>query len=178
MAKLIGKEPLLTALFPPGKGGGEGVDYGHKGKGVTQHLLTERNGMPLAIISTSARHSEQAEVINLLAQVKIFGKRQGRPRSCPDIIEADKGYDSQKLREKLRAKGIQPIIPRRVWKNRRQRPGRKPPKLTERFKVERCFAWIQKKFRRLCIKWERRWCYWRGFIQIGVAWMWLTRLVS
>jgi hypothetical protein len=32
------------ALFPPGKGGGEGVARG--GKGMLIHSLTEGNGMP------------------------------------------------------------------------------------------------------------------------------------
>ena len=36
---------LLTALFPPGKGGGEGVGYGYKGKGVLIHSITDANGM-------------------------------------------------------------------------------------------------------------------------------------
>jgi hypothetical protein len=35
------------ALFPPGKGGGQGVDYGYKGKGVLIHLIVDKNGAPL-----------------------------------------------------------------------------------------------------------------------------------
>lgn len=119
---------------------------------------------------------ERAQVIDLLAQVRVFGKSRRRPKSCPDELQGDKGYDSQELREKLRAKGIRPIIPRRIWNNGKQRRGRKPPELKDRFKVERCFSWIQRKFRRLCIRWERRRRYWNGFVQFGIAWMWLTRL--
>lgn len=163
-------------LFPPGKGGGDDIGYGYKGKGVTQHLLVEGNGMPLSIITTSAGGSERAQVINLLAQVRIFGQNRCKPRSCPDELQADKGYDSQELRELLRSKGIRPIIPRRIWKNCKQRRGRKPPKLNDRFKVERCFSWLQRKFRRLCIRWERRRQYWDGFVQVAISWMWLIRL--
>ncbi|WP_196508593.1 hypothetical protein [Nostoc sp. NZL] len=36
----------LTGLFPPGKGGGEEIAYGGKGKGILIHTLTEGNGMP------------------------------------------------------------------------------------------------------------------------------------
>ena len=43
------------ALFPPGKGGGEEVAYGGKGKGVLIHTLTEGNGMPLANCTTAAQ---------------------------------------------------------------------------------------------------------------------------
>ena len=38
----------LTALFPPGKGGGAGVASGGKGKGMLIHSLTDGGGMPLA----------------------------------------------------------------------------------------------------------------------------------
>jgi len=133
--------------------------------------------MPLAVITTSAVESERAQVIKLIAEARVFGTRR-RPRSCPKELEADKGYDCQDLRNKLRKKGIRPIIARRIWKNRKQRRGRKPPKNNHRWKVERCFAWMQRKFRRLCIRWERRPQYWDGFMLLGIAWMWITRLNS
>ena len=37
-----------TALFPPGKGGGEEVARGGKGKGILIHTLTDAAGMPVA----------------------------------------------------------------------------------------------------------------------------------
>ena len=40
------------ALFPPGKGGGEDVAYGYKGKGILIHSITDANGMPLVAITT------------------------------------------------------------------------------------------------------------------------------
>jgi IS5 family transposase len=129
-------------LFPPGKGGGDDVAYGFKGKGVTQHLLTDGRGMPLAVITTSAASGERAQVINLLAQVRVFGSHRTRPRSSPDELQADKGYDSKELRNDLRNKGIKPLIPRREWKNRKQLRGPKPAGAKDRWKVERCFAWM------------------------------------
>lgn len=152
--------------------------YGFKGKGVTQHLLTDGQGMPLAIITTSAAGSERAQVISLLAQVRVFGSYRTRPRSSPDELQTDKGYDSQELRNDLRNKGIKPLIPRREWKTRRQPRGPKPAGAKDCWKVERCFAWMQKKFRRLCMRWERRRIYWNGFILLAISWMWLTRLLN
>ena len=46
-------------LFPPGKGGGDGVARGGKGKGVLIHTLTEGNGMPLANCTTPQPHERQ-----------------------------------------------------------------------------------------------------------------------
>lgn len=164
-------------LFPPGKGGGDDVEYGFKGKGITQHLLIDGSGMPLAIITTSAAESERAQIINLQAQVKIFGGNRRRPRSCPDELQTDKGYDAKELRGNLRRKGVKPLVPRREWEKRKQPRGPKPEGPKDRWKVERCFAWMQKKFRRLCIKWERCRVYWNGFITLAISWMWLTKLV-
>ena len=46
-------------FFAGGKGGGEEVEYGYKGKGVTNHLLVDGNGSPIGIIATSAKENEK-----------------------------------------------------------------------------------------------------------------------
>ena len=164
-------------LFPPGKGGGDDVAHGYKGKGVTIHLIVDGEGMPIAESTTAANQSERDEVIDLLNGAKV-NCGAGRPKSCPKELQGDKGYDSQALRNEIRRKGVRPIIPRREYKDRKPRLGRKPPNLIDRFKVERCFSWLQRKFRRLCIKWERRRAFWNGFLKLGIAWMWLERLIK
>ncbi len=37
----------IDGFFSAGKGGGEKVDHGYKGKGVTTHLLVDGLGQPL-----------------------------------------------------------------------------------------------------------------------------------
>ena len=69
----------LTGLFPPGIGGGEDVLYGHKGKGILIHTLTDGNGMPLANRTTPANGSERDQVIPLLDSVKVNTNKPGRP---------------------------------------------------------------------------------------------------
>nr|WP_264299972.1 hypothetical protein [Nostoc sp. MG11] len=68
------------ALFPPGKGGGEEIAYGGKGKGVLIHTLTEGNGMPLANSTTPANGNEREQVLPLLDKVKLRTLKRGRPR--------------------------------------------------------------------------------------------------
>ena len=51
------------ARFPPGKGGGEGIARGGKGKGILIHSLTEGGGMPLANWTTPANGDERAQVL-------------------------------------------------------------------------------------------------------------------
>jgi transposase len=160
----------LTALFPPGKGGGQSVDYGYKGKGVTIHLLVDGKGMPLSVTTTSASESERAQVYPLLERVRLY-HGYGRPKHCPKEIHADKGYDSKALRTFLRSKGIKPNIPKRTWKARKQPPGKKTSTSMSRWQVERCFAWMQRKYRRLVARWERRDAYWNGLVQLSIIMM-------
>lgn len=68
------------ALFPPGKGGGEEVGYGYKGKGILIHTLTEGNGMPLSNSTTAANGSEREQIIPLLDSVKLKTLKRGRPK--------------------------------------------------------------------------------------------------
>jgi len=164
------------ALFPPGKGGGQEVDYGYKGKGVTIHLLVEGGGLPLSALSTGASGNERDQVSKLFGKVHVY-HGYGRPKKCPKEIHADKGYDSRELRLFLRIKGLRPVIPKRAWKNKRKPPGRKVPMSKSRWKIERCFSWIQRKFRRLTVRWERRTKYWNGFLQLAVIMIWVDKLI-
>src|SRR5215813_6798532 len=107
------------ALFPPGKGGGEGVARGGKGKGILIHSLTEGNGMPLANCTTPANGDERAQVVPLLDAVKVHTGQRGRPRKRLKVIATDKGYDAKALRQILRKRGIRAQLPQRVWKTKK-----------------------------------------------------------
>jgi transposase len=66
----------------------------------------------------------------------------------PKVIYADRGYDSEAHRQKLRERGIKPVIARR-----RTEHGSGLGKF--RWVVERTHAWLHN-FRRLRIRFERR----------------------
>jgi IS5 family transposase len=153
------------------------VARGYKGKGVTIHLLVDAGGMPLSFDVTAANVDERSQVCPLLDSICIRTGKPGRPRCRPMQLAADKGYDSKQLRAKLRARGIRPEIPRRVWLNRRQPPGRKLKKRVARYVVERAFSWCQRKFRRLAIRWERLPVVFKGFLTLGFTLFWLPRLL-
>jgi len=86
---------VSMAPFPPGKGGGDGVSHGFKGKGVLIHSLVDAQGMPLAVDVTCAKSSEREQVFPLLDSIDIHTGKVGRPRSRPAQLAADKGYDSK-----------------------------------------------------------------------------------
>jgi transposase len=166
-----------TAHFPPGKGGGEGVAYGRKGKGLLIHSLTDAAGMPLAACTTPANGDERAQVIPLLDNLHIRTGKRGRPRKRLKVLAADKGYDARDLRQRLRKRGIRPQIPKRVWKTKRPR-GRPIKQGVPRFQAERTFAWFQRKYRRLVVRWERIAVCFKAFLAIAVIHLWVQRLIA
>lgn len=175
--QLIGKMPVSTALFPPGKGGGENVEYGYKGKGVTIHALIDGQGMPLAVCSTSAKVYEPTQVEPLLDSIFLLHGQVGRPRKRPNCLQADAGYDTKNLRSKLKHRGIRARISKNQRARKTQKSGRPLLKPIDRWKCERTFAWLQRKFRRLVVRWERRNNYWQGFLAFCVCYLWIERIL-
>ena len=137
-----------TGLFPPGKGGGDGVAYGGKGKGILIHTLTEGSGMPLSNPTTPANGSETDQVIPLLDSVKVKSNKRGRPRKPLKVLAADKGYDSKDKGAALGRRGIRPQWPKGVWKTKKNK-GRPIKISVPPFQQEPWFPWFQTKYRRL-----------------------------
>lgn len=163
------------AFFSRGKGGGEEVEYGFKGKGTTTHLLIDGNGSPMAFTSTAASGDERGQVEPLLDRVEKHIDAALAEGIIP-ILEADKGYDAEQLRDKLLRRKIFP------WICRRKKPGREAERVESilkriRWKVERAISWLQRKFRRLAVRWERKARYWKGFLTFSLITFWINRLV-
>jgi transposase len=164
------------ALVPPGQGGGAGVAHGGKGKGVRIHRLTAGDGRPVAHRTTPATGDERAQVMPLLDAVKRRTGPRGRPRQRLNVIATDTGDDAKALRQKLRQRGIRAQIPTRVWKTTKNR-GRPITKVVPRFQAERTFAWLQKKYRRLVVRWERSAACFDAFLAMATIHMWIQRLI-
>ncbi|HEX2243812.1 MAG TPA: transposase [Gammaproteobacteria bacterium] len=164
------------ALFPPGTGGGGGVAHGGKGKGVLIHSLTDGGGMPLANCTTPANGDERAQVLLLLDALKVHTGKRGWPHKRLGVLVADKGYDAKALRQKLRQRGIRAQLPKRVWKSKKHR-GRPIKKGVSRFQAELTFAWFQKKYRRLVVRWERTVACFEAFLAVATIHIWSQRLI-
>jgi Transposase DDE domain len=162
--------------FPPGKGGGEGGAHGRKGKGILIHSLTDAAGMPWSTRPTPANGDERAQVLPLLEACRVHTGKRGRPRKRLKVLAADKGYDAQALRHRLRTRGSRPQMPTRVWKTKKPR-GRPLKKAVPRFQAERTCAWFQRKYRRLVVRWERLVACFNAVLTIAVIPMWVHKLI-
>lgn len=165
------------ALFPPGKGGGEGVGYGYKGKGILIHSITDANGMPVVAITTPANGDERQQVLPMLAQIRLATGKPGNPQRRPKTLAADKGYDANWLRQKLRTKGIRPQIKKRRWKGKKP-TGRPIMDVVPRYQQERSFSWFQRKYRRLVVRWERLKMCFDAFLLLACSYIWFSKLVG
>ena len=160
------------------------VGHGYKGKGVLLHLLTEALGRPIAISSTPANGDERREVEKLLHERKAEIKNPSLCARAMIVLEADRGYDAQWLRQKLLGHNILPLIP---WRRRGNSAITKPASASvreffniksSRWQVERAFAWIKRKCRRIMNRWERKQLAWLAFAKAALIDFWLEILMG
>ncbi|ONI83973.1 IS5 family transposase [Saccharothrix sp. ALI-22-I] len=116
--------------------------------GSKHHVLTDGGGIPLAVILTGGNRNDVTQVEPLLDAVPNVRGRRGRPRRRPRTVYADRAYDHDKYRRRLRARGIGTRIARRGQPHGSGLG-------TVRWVVERTIAWYHG-MRRLRIRWERR----------------------
>ena len=155
---------------------------GYKGFGVLLHLLVDYSGLPIAITSTPANGNEREEVIPLLQQFDVEGYASQLCNRPMVTLEADKGYDSNPLRQKLLNRGILPYILRR--KTKKPNPNKPPHKETAktfsiksvRWQVERAHSSLKGKVRRLRVRWERSAQAWTAILMASLSYFWIELL--
>lgn len=151
---------------------GTGFSGKHKRTGTNISLLTEKNGLPLANMTTKGNRNDIVSAEATVRKLRVGAKRR--------VLElnADKGYDSAALRKHLKQRGIKANIPERKYKHRRKR-GRKPNynKAKAKFRafVERTNAWL-KYFRKLRYRWERKKCMFQAVVDLACLLICLRRV--
>ncbi len=98
--------------------------------------------------------------------------RAGRPVRKPQLVQGDRGYDSQPHRHQLLARGIASQLAKRG------RPHGSGLGRT-RWVVERTIAWLHR-FRRLAVRYERRPCIHEAFLTLAcslVCWYYLRPVI-
>ena len=131
-------------------GGGEqtGPSPVDRGKLGTKHTpMVSDTGVPLAIRTAPANASDHTQIIPLVLDFPKVGGKPGRPKEHPEVLVADRGYDSDSTRWLLRWMGIEPRIGKR-----RTPHGSGLGKV--RWVVERTISWV-KGFRRMRVRYDR-----------------------
>jgi IS5 family transposase len=127
-------------------------------------VVTERGGLPLGMTIAAANVSEQDLLPIALNNVPL-AIAEGTP------VVADKGHDSDPLRDELEEEGFEPVIPHRRNRTRPSRnDGRTLRRYRRRWLVERTNAWLHC-FRGLAVRWS-----YYPFMYIGLAYLSFIRL--
>jgi transposase len=126
----------------------EGHALGRSRGGFTTklHLLTDGNGLPLAVHLTPGQRHESRAFEPLMAAVRL-PRRRGRPRTRPRRLLGDRAYSTPAIREHCRRRRIAAVIPQRADEKRRRKRGRPlnfdPATYRRRNAAERCVGWLK-----------------------------------
>lgn len=113
------------------------------------HLLTDGQGIPLAVTATPGQRNEGPEFPNLMAACLINTFQKAKR---PAAIAGDKAYNTKKIRARIKKLEIQDVIP----KNSNQIRDPNFDKTTYKLRniVERLIGWI-KEYRRIATRYEK-----------------------
>lgn len=161
---------LLGRQLRARKKRGVAVGKTKRGKGTKWMVLVDGQGLPLGVRLESASPSEVTLAEATLDEVRV-PRRKGRPRQKPERVIADRGYDSDPLRQRLQKRGIELIAPyRKNNQSRRYEDGRKLRRYKRRWIVERTNAWLGQ-FRRLLVRHEHLLSTYRAFFYLACFWI-------
>ena len=179
-APAIEMERIISGRqFRSGEKRGCGVGKTKRGKGTKWMVVVDGRGLPLGNYLHSASPAEVKLAETTLATIRVGrSHHSGRPRQKPMRVIADKAYDSDPLRERLRQRGIELICPH---KRNRVRPatqdGRALRRYQRRWIVERTNAWLGN-FRRLVVRYDRSLTIYGAFFHIACFMIVLRRVVQ
>ena len=111
------------------------------------HLITDAQGVPMAVEVTAANRNDVEKTIPLIDQVPPIAGQVGRPRRRPDVLQGDRGYDDEGDRQELRRRHIEPLLAKR-----RTASGSGLGKF--RWFIERTISWM-KQFGRVRVRTDR-----------------------
>lgn len=120
-------------------------------------IVVDASGLPLGLAAAAANVPENELLVPALDDVPV-----AVPADVP--VVADKGHDSDTLRDELEAAGYRPVIPHRSNRVRPSRnDGRRLRRYRHRWVVERTNAWLHC-YRGLAVRWAHH-----TFMYIGLA---------
>jgi len=141
---------IVDSVIVRAFGGGESTGpspVDRRKPGSKHTLVVDRKGVPLTIRTAPANASDQTQLLPAVIDFPRVGGKRGRPRELPDIVYADRGYDSEPTRALLAWLGIESRIAKRGKEH-----GSGLGKV--RWVVERTIGWL-KGLRRMRVRYDR-----------------------
>ncbi|WP_449657645.1 IS5 family transposase [Streptomyces doebereineriae] len=135
------------------------VDRGKTGS--KHHVIVEAHGIPLATITTGGNRNDVTQLIPLIEAVPPIRGKRGQPLRRPRHLYADRGYDHDLYRDRVRRFEVTPHIARRGIEHGSGLG-------VYRWVVEGTIALLHW-FRRLRIRWEIRDDIHHAFVTLGCA---------
>jgi IS5 family transposase len=131
-------------------------------------IVVEGDGLPLGMAVAAANISEHELLMPAVKDIPVE-----IPPGTPLI--ADKGHDSDPLRDELEANGLVPIIPHRCNRVKASRNnGRRLRRYRRRWLVERTNAWLHC-YRGLAVRWSHYLFMYVGLVYVAFIHMALQR---
>jgi transposase len=162
--KIDWSRAAVDASFARALGGGEDtgrspVDRGKKGS--KHHAVVDPHSTPLGATTTAANVPDVKALPGVVDAVPVVRGRRGRARRRPKRLYADRAYDSEPHRRRMRRRGIDPKFARR-----RTAHGSGLGKY--RWPVERFFAWLHR-YRRLRLRTDRTALVHNAFLKLALC---------
>jgi transposase len=140
-------------------------------KGTKLNLVVNSQNIILSSTIMSGNRNDTRGFLPTIRKIRIKTKRVGRPNQYPKNFYLDKGYDTKFIRNWLKNRDTSVNIPKNKRNRKSPKKGR-PFKLDEdyfsiRGGVERSFAWLKSRFRKLAIRYEFSAYNFFGFIGLA-----------
>lgn len=137
--------------LPPDEPPDHALGHSRGGFGTKLHLVTDGQGVPLQVLASAGQRHESVFAEPVLSATRVRCAN-GHCRSRPQRVAGDKGYSDPRIRDYLRRRRIEAVIPTRS--DQRADPRFDRQMYRRRNVVERCVGWL-KENRRLGTRHEK-----------------------
>ena len=128
---------------------------------------------------TAGQVHESTRFESVVATFIASRKHRRRRRLKPRQLAGDKAYSVPRVRDWLKARGIEPVIPHKDNEHARHDPAVWFDKVAyrQRAVVEQCVGWL-KECRRIGTRFEKLAVNFHGMLQLAMIWRYLKTLFS
>lgn len=134
------------------------------GIGTKIHLICDGKGLPITVELSPGQAHEAMFCLKVVDTIEIASP-VGRPRKRPERLAGDKAYSSAKIRQGLKSRTIEAVIPAK--KDQKRDPRFDKKMYRSRNVIERCISWI-KESRRIATRYEKLAVHYLGMVKVGM----------